>query len=325
MHFPCAESNDIVHSEGRPARSLVDQLFTGSEARGEHCGQALRGLNSSAMGAEKSAFLGSSLALVVLSYHAPRTLLNSLLTWRRGGLLGVAQEKLALLNDPLPEELGLARAFGFRVVQPQDIPGAKTARRNVLTIGAAFYYALQLVRCEFVLFLENDFKLDLLYPAFKLDLLAGMGMLQQGAQLVRLQSRSYQGCGNFLSCQQGAEHVSMGEKKRHWYTFYCPGKSPVESHVSDCFDSPAYRCFTSWDTNWSLNAALMRKSSMLSKKYNVRPNVSLSLPELGLRQYQTQDGLESAMIYSLPWAQWKVPLCISLQGLFIHEEIETGS
>ncbi|RYG66091.1 hypothetical protein EON64_10530 [archaeon] len=68
-------------------------------------------------------------------------------------------------------------------------------------------------------------------------------MLQQGIQLVRLQSRSYQGCGNFLSCRQGAEHVSMGEKKRNWYTFYCPGKSPVEAHVSDCFDTPAYRCF----------------------------------------------------------------------------------
>lgn len=158
-----------MQKEGQRAQQVIDQLFDGNSSPPAHCGQELRGLNSSSLSAVRHSFLASSVALVVLSYHAPRTLLNSMLTWQQGGLLGIMREKVALLNDPLPEEEAIARAFGFKVVQPQDIPAAKTARRNVLTIGAAFYYALQLVESEFVLFLENDFKLDLQYDNFKVS------------------------------------------------------------------------------------------------------------------------------------------------------------
>lgn len=35
---------------------------------------------------------------------------------------------------------------------------------NVLTIGAAFYYALQMISSEYLLFLENDFKMDVELP-----------------------------------------------------------------------------------------------------------------------------------------------------------------
>lgn len=159
--------HDMVLSEGQLGQQVIDKLFDAKITPSSHCGQDLHGLNSSARLGTRANFLASSVALVVLSYHAPRTLLNSMLTWQQGGLLGVVKERVALLNDPLDEEVGIAKAFGFRVVQPQDIPGAKTARRNVLTIGAAFYYSLHLVQSEFVLFLENDFKLDLQYGSFK--------------------------------------------------------------------------------------------------------------------------------------------------------------
>jgi hypothetical protein len=36
-----------------------------------------------------------------------------------------------------------------------------------------------------------------------------------------------------------------------------------------------------------------------------------------------QDGFESSMLHI--WQSWKVPICISYQGLFIHEEIETSA
>ncbi len=38
-----------------------------------------------------------------------------------------------------------------------------------------------------------------------------------------------------------------------------------------------------------------------------------------------QDGFESVMGFGLPWPQWRVPVCISYEGLFIHDEIETGA
>jgi hypothetical protein len=31
------------------------------------------------------------------------------------------------------------------------------------------------------------------------------------------------------------------------------------------------------------------------------------------------------MAFGLPWQQWKVPICISYNGLFLNEEIETGA
>lgn len=246
-------------------------------------------------------------------------------SWQTSGLLSWAKERILILNDPLPEEVAIGRAFNFTCVQPRDLPHSKTTKNNVWTIGAAFYYALQLISQEYLLFLENDFKMDVSYSKAQLDLLTGLAMLEQGIEVVRLQSRSYQGCGNFITCQQAVQHYQAGEKKRNWYTFYCPGKSPVEERVSDCFAQPRYRCFTSWDSNWSLNAALLKKSSMLSKQYRMRGGVNKTIAEIALAQYQKQDGLESAMIYSLPWPQWRVPMCISYQGLFIHEEIETGS
>ncbi len=34
------------------------------------------------------------------------------------------------------------------------------SKPNVWTIGAAFYYALTQIKSEYLLFLENDFKMD---------------------------------------------------------------------------------------------------------------------------------------------------------------------
>ena len=50
----------------------------------------------------------------------------------------------------------------------------------------------------------------------------------------------------------------------------------------------------------------------------------LSLAEIGLKCYNKQDKFETIMIYEYKWARWKVPICISYNGLFIHEEIETS-
>lgn len=36
------------------------------------------------------------------------------------------------------------------------------SKSNVWTIGAAFYYALTQIQSEYLLFLENDFKMDVL-------------------------------------------------------------------------------------------------------------------------------------------------------------------
>jgi hypothetical protein len=49
-------------------------------------------------------------------------------TWQSSGLLQMVTEKVAILNDPYPTEIAIAREFGFEVVQPKDIPQAKVTQ-----------------------------------------------------------------------------------------------------------------------------------------------------------------------------------------------------
>lgn len=73
----------------------------------------------------QQAFLSRGIALVALSYHTPMTLLNSMRSWKQSGLLDMVTERVAILNDPLPQEVAIALEHGFRIVQPRDVPGSK--------------------------------------------------------------------------------------------------------------------------------------------------------------------------------------------------------
>lgn len=51
--------------------------------------------------------------------------MNSLRTWNQTSLLDMVTERIALLNDPLPQEHAMALHHGFEVLQPKDIVDAK--------------------------------------------------------------------------------------------------------------------------------------------------------------------------------------------------------
>lgn len=250
----------------------------------------------------KTRFLNKTIAVAALSYRTPRTLANSMRSWNESGFLHLMNERVALLNDPLVVDRAVAAAHGFELKEPRHFEGAKTSRPNVFTIGAAFYHVLTILRSDFVVFLENDFKMDssLSVETIAQELLAAAGMLERGAEVVRLLSRKYQvllhfyratgwlhtrslltddtielssrqGCGTFKSCDHPHMNFRSAEplnRRRNWYAFYCKGH-PVEAaasgSVSDCFSGPNYRCFTSWDSNWSLNAVMVKRDSMLHK------------------------------------------------------------
>lgn len=274
-------------------------------------------------------FSTKSLAIVLLSHKTPMTLLNTLNTWRTSGLLDMAYERIAILNEAMPAEIAIAASFGFEVIQPKNISGAKTSRPNLFTIGGAFFYALQIVKSDYILFMENDFKMDsfLSRKDIAAELIGGAGMLERGAQVVRLMSKKYQGCGTFKDCAHGARNIrniGFEDRKRNWYSFYCRGYPGTDPYVADCLNTPSFRCFTSWDSNWSLNAVMLKRLDMLNRKYDT-PDGRLSLAEIGLKCYKRQDKFETIMIFDYKWARWKVPICISYNGLFVHEEIETSN
>jgi hypothetical protein len=47
--------------------------------------------------------------------------------------------------------------------------------------------------------------------------------------------------------------------------------------------------------------------------------------EIGLSHWGKQDGFETDMIHESRWMWWRVPICISYDGLFLHEEVETSA
>lgn len=285
--------------------------------------------NSSLYNNNVDDFLKKGIALVALNYRAPLTLLNSVRTWNSSGLLSMMEDKVMILSDPYTNEILLSLDHGFRVVQPNQIEGSKKSKPNVFTIGAAFYYSLHLTKSDYILFLENDFAIDttLTKQEIAKQLLAAAGMLDRGAEIVRLLSRKGQGCGTFKGCHHhgfNLKAVKPIDRTRNWFSFYCP-RDDNKEYVSDCLANPRFRCFTSWDSNWSLNAIMVKRKSILEKQYTSNSRNRVTIADVALQAANEQDKFESSMIQTHGWMRWKVPICISYDGLFIHQEIETST
>lgn len=238
-----------------------------------------------------------TVALVALSYRTPATLRRSVASWHDSGLLGLVDERILLLNDPSPAEVAVGLRYGFDVRLPSDLgavggrggargsPRAKAAavgprlravKPEVLTIGAAFAAAVSVATSTHVLFLEKDFAVP---PSHTLDsvaaeLAAAVVAARRGAAVVRLRSIEDQGCGTFRKCAKGANNPDWNgattfARRRNWWSFYCRDFAR-DGAVADCGSTGgdgAVRCFTSWDSNWSLNAVLVDRVAALEKKW----------------------------------------------------------
>lgn len=96
--------------------------------------------------------------------------------------------------------------------------------------------------------------------------------------------------------------------------------------IAQCTTSPSYRCHTSYDTNWSLNAVMVHRETMLKSIPKGGSQVfgggkGWSLAEYGLSTFNDQAGFESRMIQD-DWGQYGIPVCISVGGIFYHAEID---
>ena len=227
----------INAAKGLDSGPTLRDLATQAGAKGEKTLVALQnsvennlcvGDQAHANSSWRKAFTSGSISLVALNYRTPKSLVNSLRTWNSSGLLAMMRDKTIILNDPLPQEIAMSLEHGFRVIEPKDISGVKLSKPNVVTIGAAFYYALtmQPTMADYLLFLESDFKMDinLKLEDIRAELVAAAGMLDRGAQVVRLMSRKLQGCGTFKSCEHGGINLKTqngNDRKRNWLVCLC--------------------------------------------------------------------------------------------------------
>lgn len=58
-------------------------------------------------------------------------------------------EKIAILNDPLPQEVAIALEHGFRILQPKDIVDSKVSS-NIVIIIVSIHVSMMMF-CSFFL------------------------------------------------------------------------------------------------------------------------------------------------------------------------------
>ena len=284
----------------------------------------------------------ATVALVALSYRTPATLRNSMLSWRDSGLLSFVDERILMLNDPAPSEVALGLKHGFEVLLPSDVQKRigpqmpRQVKREVLTIGAAFAAACAVSTSTHVLFLEKDFAVA---PGATLDevaseLAAAVVAAKRGAAVVRLRSIQDQGCGTFRRCQDNRNMPQWNgrttfERRRNWWSFYC--RDFQNNRVADCasYAGSSMRCFSAWDSNWSLNAVLVDRVRALEEKWAYKRGRTngrfrapgTSLAAYGAATWQKQDGFEVGMLKD-DWGRTDMPICLSTRGLFAHVEVD---
>ena len=68
--------------------------------------------------------------------------------------------------------------------------------------------------------------------------------------------------------------LARNDRKRNWYAFYCAtaaSADKIQRAGNTCVDAPPlppFKCFTSRDSNWSLNACLVRRSRMQGTQFS---------------------------------------------------------
>jgi hypothetical protein len=265
-----------------------------------------------------------------------------MLSWRDSGLLSFVDERILMLNDPAPSEVALGLKHGFEVLLPSDIQKRigpqmpRQVKREVLTIGAAFAAACAVSTSTHVLFLEKDFAVA---PGTSLDdvaseLAAAVVAAKRGAAVVRLRSIQDQGCGTFRRCQDNRNMPQWNgrttfERRRNWWSFYC--RDFQNNRVADCasYAGSSMRCFSAWDSNWSLNAVLVDRMRALEEKWAYKRgrtngrfrSPGTSLAAYGAATWQKQDGFEVGMLKD-DWGRTDMPICLSTRGLFAHVEVD---
>jgi hypothetical protein len=72
-------------------------------------------------------------------------------------------------------------------------------------------------------------------------------MLEEGAWIVRMRSRSQQGCDSFKDCGKGNpdwQTTNLKNRRKNHWQFYCDGFEDLpgaKDIVAECLDEPSFR------------------------------------------------------------------------------------
>ena len=118
------------------------------------------------------------LALAAVSWMAPKSLRNSMESWRAGGLLDVVDERMIFLNSPTAEDRAIAAEYAFDVYTTEEHGG------NIMA-GPSLAYLVGNTSADYVLFMEKDFVLSAPRDTMLREMFVGVQHLARGVDVYR--------------------------------------------------------------------------------------------------------------------------------------------
>jgi len=152
-----------------------------------------------------------TIALAAISWMAPKSLRNSMESWRMNGLLDIADEKMIFLNSPTAEDRSIASEFGFDVYTTDERAG------NVMA-GPSLAYLAGNSTADYLLLLEKDFVLSAPRDVMMREMYTGVQHLARGVDAYR--------CAPFTTQWQRRAGVQL---ERQWMS-----PASVLPHSSVC-------------------------------------------------------------------------------------------
>lgn len=212
---------------------------------------------------------------------------------------------------------------------------ARGIKRGSFTLGPSLAVGLDVMQSDYVLLLEKDWQVAGHREArlVKLQLLNAVMTAERGARVVRLRAREDTGRAGFPDCCHGAYCYSSAadiwQRQGNWFSFYCDSATAdARRQVADCHPEwlsreLATRCFTSEDSNWSNNPALLHRQWAMGDWDGDGAAEADGIASIGMwTDSQRDNGMLEVNSLNARWDHWKASICVSLDGIFVHSEVD---
>jgi hypothetical protein len=280
----------------------------------------------------EDAVLRHTLALAVVTYRAPKSLRNSLESWRAGGLLELVDERMMFINgrDDGGEQAALAAEYGFDVYTTDERGG------NVMAAGGIAYLAGN-ASADSILFKEKDFILTAPdRPTVLRELHAAVHARARGVDAYRLRGRTDFPAEGMPDCcaptPEGAKancpyHDSWSgagyfSSHQNWLRIFC-APDPVadgRGQVVQCTSAAAPGgtgvdsfAFSGGNSNWSNNPVIFGAGWFTERLRGVALSDEV-LAANNMFEFRV-------MMEMLPWRP-AAKYALSLKGIFTHMEVD---
>ena len=192
------------------------------------------------------------ISICILSWKSEKTLLNTLGSYQRNGLLDFSDDITVLFQEVSEKDFSIAKRYGVKSIGLNENIG----------IGKGITQLIKNAKYEIVLFLEHDWELIENKETFNSRLNSGIELLENGFDIVRYRSRknpgypvhSMQHKGNELNYYDTWHKVTSPHLLETLYWL-----DPAKSFPDKIHKLGEYFVTTSRWANWTNNPFLLRK------------------------------------------------------------------